>query len=177
MEYKLQIGREELSAEIIDEQERRLRLRLDGIGYEIEYEILSDNWYHLALNREGRSVRLNAFVLDDPDGKTVVINGRSYTVQDTDQLVRRVQKNGSPQQPDRITPPMPAVVVAVPVSKGQRVKKGQAVMVVSAMKMETTLCAPFDGTVVKINAAVNDKVSPGQLLVEIQQEENVPESR
>jgi len=38
------------------------------------------------------------------------------------------------------------------------------------MKMETTLCAPFDGTVVRINAAVNDKVAPGQILVEIDKE-------
>ena len=65
---------------------------------------------------------------------------------------------------------MPSVVVRIPVQIGEHVKKGQSVIVVSAMKMETTLCAPFDGTVVKINVAVNDKVAPGQILVEIEKE-------
>jgi len=37
--------------------------------------------------------------------------------------------------------------------------------------METTLYAPYDGTVLKINAAIKDKVSPGQILVEIEKAE------
>ena len=73
--------------------------------------------------------------------------------------------------PDMITPPTPAVVVKIQVQTGEQVEKGQAVIVVSAMKMETTLYAPYDGTVVKINTAINDKVAPGQILVEIEKTE------
>jgi pyruvate carboxylase len=39
------------------------------------------------------------------------------------------------------------------------------------MKMETTLFAPFDGTVKKVNVAEGDKVMPGDILVDIEKEE------
>jgi len=62
------------------------------------------------------------------------------------------------------------VVISVPVEVGDRVKKGQGVVVLSAMKMETTLTAPFDGTVTQVNAAEGESVSPGQILVDIQRD-------
>jgi biotin carboxyl carrier protein len=40
------------------------------------------------------------------------------------------------------------------------------------MKMETTLNAPFDAQVVKINVAVDDKVAPGDILVDLEAVEN-----
>jgi len=39
------------------------------------------------------------------------------------------------------------------------------------MKMETTLQAPFKGKVLKINVAQGDKVMPGQILADIEREE------
>jgi len=67
---------------------------------------------------------------------------------------------------------MPAVVISIPVSEGDVVEKGQAVVIVSAMKMETTLTAPFNGTVKKINTTEGDKVMPGDILVDIDKSES-----
>jgi biotin carboxyl carrier protein len=67
---------------------------------------------------------------------------------------------------------MPAVVVKIMVAVGQQVKAGEGLVVVSAMKMETTLSAPFDARVVKINVAVDDKVAPGDTLVDLEAVEN-----
>ncbi len=175
MEYKLKIEQTDFSVEVIDQHDRQLNLRLGDGVYEVEYEVVADHWIHMAVNVSGRTGLVNAWVMDGSEGKIIVINGRTYTVQDLDQLTRRVPKGRGANLPDQITPPMPAVVVAVPVAEGERVKKGQAVMVVSAMKMETTLCAPFDGVVAKINATVNDKVAPGQILVEITKDTDLTE--
>jgi len=62
------------------------------------------------------------------------------------------------------------------VSEGDDVEKGQGVVVVSAMKMETTLQAPFKGKVVQINVAEGDKVMPGQILVDIEREKEADSS-
>jgi biotin carboxyl carrier protein len=43
-------------------------------------------------------------------------------------------------------------------------------VVVTAMKMETTLAAPKDGLVKRINTSVQSKVMPGDILVEIEEE-------
>jgi len=64
--------------------------------------------------------------------------------------------------------------VRIMASPGDRVEKGQAVAVVSAMKMETTLQAPFTGTVTRVNTAEGEKVMPGQILMDIEREEEPP---
>ncbi len=48
--------------------------------------------------------------------------------------------------------PMPGKVVAVHVKLNAKVKKGDALLVLEAMKMEHTLVAPFDGVVAELNA-------------------------
>ena len=75
-----------------------------------------------------------------------------------------------------ITPKTPSVVVSVAVNVGDTVSKGQTLVVLSAMKMETTLAAPFDGTVSEVNTAEGDKVAPGDILVVIEKKEEEPEA-
>ena len=58
----------------------------------------------------------------------------------------------------RLTAPMHGKVVALRVQSGDAVKKGQALVVVEAMKMEHTITAPADGTVKFIHAKVGDQV-------------------
>jgi 3-methylcrotonyl-CoA carboxylase alpha subunit len=67
-----------------------------------------------------------------------------------------------------VTPPMPAQVIRLPLSVGQEVKRGEALVVLSAMKMEMTLTAPKDGRVARINTSVGTQVRPGEILVEIE---------
>jgi acetyl/propionyl-CoA carboxylase alpha subunit len=63
--------------------------------------------------------------------------------------------------------PMPGRVSAVKVAAGARVRKGEELLVVEAMKMENALRAPHDGVVRAIHARVGDMVAPGRALVEI----------
>ena len=66
--------------------------------------------------------------------------------------------------------PMPGRVVAVRVVPGQRVAKGEELLVVEAMKMENALRAPRDGVVGAVFAEVDDMVAPGRPLVEMEAE-------
>ena len=116
--------------------------------------------------------RVNAYVSDQSDGKIITIKGKTYFVQDADLLEQnKTRKKGPGSNPTEVTPPMPAVVIAVSVSEGDVVEKGQAVVIVSAMKMETTLFAPFSGKVTKVNVVDGDKVMPGEILVDIEKNE------
>ena len=49
-------------------------------------------------------------------------------------------------------------------SVGQSVKKGDAVVIIEAMKMEIPVVAPEDGTVASINVAVGDAIDSGAVL-------------
>jgi biotin carboxyl carrier protein len=67
-----------------------------------------------------------------------------------------------------ITAPMPGVVLAVHARAGDRLKRGDLVCVVEAMKMELRVEAPGDGTVTKVLCAAGDQVKRGQRLAEFE---------
>jgi 3-methylcrotonyl-CoA carboxylase alpha subunit len=67
-----------------------------------------------------------------------------------------------------ILSPMPGRIIAVEVSQGQTVTKGQKLLTLEAMKMEHTLLAPFDGTVSELNAAPGAQVQVEALLARIE---------
>ncbi len=55
-------------------------------------------------------------------------------------------------------------VFKIEANVGQSVKKGDAVVIIEAMKMEIPVVAPEDGTVASINAAVGDAIEAGAVL-------------
>jgi biotin carboxyl carrier protein len=130
---------------------------------------VSANQLHLVVD----GAPVNVFVAPDAEGTWVWINGRARLVQDADQAVRRSSR-GPGMGPTEVTPPTPASVVKVLVSEGDRIEKGQPAVVVSAMKMEITLNAPYSGTVKAVNTVVGAQVSPGQILVEIERDQEEP---
>ena len=69
--------------------------------------------------------------------------------------------------PQRLMAPMPATVIKVLVSKGQKVRKGDTVVLLEAMKMELPVRALADGTVAAVNCREGDLVQPDQVLIEL----------
>jgi 3-methylcrotonyl-CoA carboxylase alpha subunit len=68
----------------------------------------------------------------------------------------------------KICAPIPATVRRVLVEPGDAVVRGQALLVLEAMKMELTLTAPADGTIAAVRAVVGQLVSEGEELVELE---------
>jgi len=69
-----------------------------------------------------------------------------------------------------ILSPMPGRIIAVFVTEGELVVKGQKLLTLEAMKMEHSLVAPRHGAVAKLNAIEGDQVSAGVMLVRIEKE-------
>ena len=65
----------------------------------------------------------------------------------------------------RLTAPMPGKVIALLVSKGAKVVKGQPLVVMEAMKMEHTIAAPSDGEITELIFSVGDQVDEGAQLI------------
>jgi len=64
-----------------------------------------------------------------------------------------------------LTAPMPGRVVQLLVAAGERVRQGQPLIVVEAMKMEHTIAAPRDGSVAAVHYALGDLVEEGAELI------------
>ena len=75
---------------------------------------------------------------------------------------------GEPRVPGGIYPPMPGKITDVSVEVGDKVKSGQTVCILEAMKMFNELKAPNGGVVKEVNVATGSNVSPDDLLVLIE---------
>ena len=71
------------------------------------------------------------------------------------------------QEGGRLTAPMPGKVVSFAVKAGDKVKAGQPLAVMEAMKMEHTISAPKDGTVAELLYAPGDQVADGAELLKL----------
>ena len=69
-----------------------------------------------------------------------------------------------------VTTAMPGTIVAIKVKIGDKVKAGDGVVVIEAMKMENEIQAAANGTVVAVHVAKGDTVTPDETLIEIQPE-------
>jgi 3-methylcrotonyl-CoA carboxylase alpha subunit len=65
----------------------------------------------------------------------------------------------------KLVAPMPGKIVAVAVSAGEKVKRGQKLVVLEAMKMEHTIVAPSDGTVARVRFKPGEQTAEGEELV------------
>jgi biotin carboxyl carrier protein len=162
VQYKLEINQETIDLEVERDGQNLFTAVIDGQNHQIRYEKISEHTIHLSV--DGR--RTMAFVADTPEGKAVMVKGRVWLVEDAAAPKNR-RKSGPSKGPRDVSPPMPAVVTKIMVAVGDAVTKGQGVVVVSAMKMDMILSAPFEGVVERINAAEGDKVTPMQVLVDI----------
>ena len=66
-----------------------------------------------------------------------------------------------------VTAPMPGNILAVKVSVGQSVKKGETICVLEAMKMENDIPAPQDGVIASINIQKGASVAAGDVLASL----------
>jgi biotin carboxyl carrier protein len=66
-----------------------------------------------------------------------------------------------------IKAPMPGMVLHVMVENGQNIKKGDAIVVLEAMKMENILKSPADGVIKKVHVSMGDKVEKNQIMVNL----------
>lgn len=74
----------------------------------------------------------------------------------------------APAAGEQICAPMPGNILAVNVTAGQTVKKGDVLMVLEAMKMENEIMCPRDGVVASVNTTKGASVESGTLLCVLQ---------
>jgi glutaconyl-CoA decarboxylase len=69
-----------------------------------------------------------------------------------------------------LTAPMPGKILSVEVSHGDRVSRGQTLVILEAMKMKNAIKSPYDGVVLEIRVRPDQTVAHGDLLVQVGEE-------
>lgn len=117
----------------------------------------------VAFDVDGRPVR--ALVTRQRDTIFVAIRGRVFAFATGEAAAGNAAgRTGS----GTTLAPMPGKVVAVLVREGDTVEIGQGLVVIEAMKMESTLAAEIAGVVKRVTVAAGDVVDGGAVLVEVE---------
>ncbi len=134
------------------------RLSLDGHSLDADAVFDGDGSISASLN--GR--RVQARVLHLSGNVVVLMQGRSYAFEPHDPLeaAEHVHDTGK-----ELRAPMPGKVVQIMAKPGDRVRKGQALAIIEAMKMEHTLSAPGDVTVKDMPFRAGDQVGEGAVVI------------
>ncbi len=103
-------------------------------------------------------------VLQTDEGTIVFENGRArvFVAPTAELATHHTASDGA------ILAPMPGTILSVTASIGAAVKKGEALLVMEAMKMEITLAAPFDGRIAALSAKPGAKVAEGTVLAQVE---------
>lgn len=67
----------------------------------------------------------------------------------------------------KLNSPMPGKILSIKTTVGQKVKKGDVILILEAMKMENEIVATDDGTIASINVTAGQSVESGDLLATI----------
>jgi biotin carboxyl carrier protein len=160
MKYVTTIGERQYTIEINHDDQ----ITIDGVASPIDLCAIDETTFSLLIDNASHEALVEAH-----EGEIeVLLYGRLYTARIEDERARRLGQSGEGLHVSSgevmIKSPMPGLIVSIPASEGQAVKKGQTIVVLESMKMENELKAPRDGTITSIKVSPRQSVEQGQPL-------------
>ncbi len=144
---------------------------LDGKPVNADIVKLSANKYHLLINKQSYNLEL---LEKSENGKSmkVLVNGVKQEIAIKDKYDALLSQLGMDKlmgnKNNHIKAPMPGLVLRIMAQEGDTVKKGDALLVLEAMKMENIIKADGEGKVKRINVSTQQAVEKNTLLIEME---------
>ena len=137
-----------------------------GEDLDVSLSVTASAGTRFTVSLDGHRFEADAVLRDE--AISIFADGRGFGFGLPDNLA---DATGDQAAGDVIVAPMPGLVRVVSTEAGAAVAKGDALMVLEAMKMEHTLTAPRDGVVAEVLAAVGDQIADGALLLSMAPED------
>jgi biotin carboxyl carrier protein len=164
MTFSAKLGEQSYTIEIEEIQKSVYRVAVDGNEFLVDGKKTGRTNYSLIVDNRSFEIEVD----HREDEYRVLVDGRNYHVHLVDErrmLVGGSQSGVQLQGRQKVSVPMPGKVVAVLVSEGDKVEKGQGLVIVEAMKMENEVHSPTAGEVKEIKVKPGDTVEGGAVLV------------
>tara|TARA_B100000586_G_scaffold159567_1_gene116169 strand:+ start:169 stop:669 length:501 start_codon:yes stop_codon:yes gene_type:complete len=150
---------------VLNDSDGALRLssvQHDGMETDSPEISITRDDHHGRLRVEIAGTLRLAHVAKVGDSWWIHLDGRIHVVR-----AREPGNAGTEPSEGSLSAPMPGTVLEVHIKEGQRVRKGQTLVVLEAMKMEHRIQAPKAGEVTELHFSVGDRVDMGEILVQI----------
>jgi 3-methylcrotonyl-CoA carboxylase alpha subunit len=144
-----------------------LRLDLPGGAVAAQVKRLGNGRLAVTLAGDAFEARVVRRVAADGIDYTVFAHGESRRLRLVDPL-DVTQYESMAADAGAVRSPLPGKIIDLRVKAGDKVERGQPLLVLEAMKMEHTLTAPADGTVKSVRYAVGEQVAEGAELIEFE---------
>lgn len=128
----------------------------------IAFKVIQDNVYQLGAIVDEQYLKPHFYITDAK--LEMVVNGQYYSLG----ILREDILKDSFENLEQILAPMPGTLVALHVDIGQKVSKGEKLLVIEAMKMEHTVYAPKDGIIKTCHYRIGDSIKEGSELIEFE---------
>jgi biotin carboxyl carrier protein len=164
MKYVASINGNEFIIEIIDEKTvivngKTLTVNFDSVSGQPVYSFIVD----------GKSYE--AYVYPGEEDWQVLLQGQLYPVIVEDEREKRLRAAAGGAVADtgeyHMKAPMPGMVVSISVEEGQKVEKGQVLVILESMKMQNELKSPRAGKINRIRVKSGDSVEQRQTLLSV----------
>ena len=164
MRYITTVEDKQFLVEIIDEK----HVSVDGKVYEVDFESVSGQPVY-SLIVDGKSHE--SYVAPGDHDWQVLLRGRLYPVTVEDEREKRLRSaaGGGVAETGEffLRAPMPGLVVTIPVEEGQKIKKGQVLLILESMKMQNELKSPRDGVIGRVRVKAGETVEQKQTLLSV----------
>lgn len=167
MAFIAKLGERTYTVEIQEIGKSLYRVAVDGNEFLVDGKKTGLANYSLIV--DNRSFEVDVDISEDEYG--VLVDGRTYHIHLIDE--RRVRLGGLQsgiqlEGRQEVSVPMPGKVIAVLVGEGDKVEKGQGLVIVEAMKMENEVRTPVSGEVREVKVKAGEALEAGAVLVVVE---------
>ncbi len=168
MDLELNIDEKTHKVEI-DSKDGKYLVKLGGREFNVDSQLISENCLSLLVNGKAHTV----FIAENQGKKYISVQGEQFCIEEAKAQTdaRSMAESATLKGAPTISSPMPGKVVKVLVGEGDRVEKGQGLVIVEAMKMENEIKSASAGVVKKINFNEGDLVDAAVPIIELELEE------
>lgn len=142
---------------------KKFKFTIHGNQYEVEILNFEDNIAEIDVNGSTYNVEVHREVKTSKTPK--LVRSKSYPSMEADRA--KTSKPADKKGVGTVKAPLPGVILELKVKVGDKVKSGDLLLIMEAMKMENNINSDKEGTVTKVNVNQGDSVLEGDVLIEI----------
>lgn len=168
MSYEVIINDRVATIELLNRDKNQIKIVVDGKKYDVDILMVEEGVYSIIMD----GVSYNIELFENSSSKQYTVNTlyESFDVEivDAESKYLKSRKKDEGDDDHTISTPMPGKVVKIPVSVGDKVKAGDVVIIISAMKMESEYKVKKDRVIKEILVKEGDIVEGHQPLIIIE---------
>ena len=168
MSLEISINKRTANIELLSRDENKIKIKVDDKTYDLDIVMVENGVYSLLMDGKSYNVEL----IQNQSNKKYIVNtlynSNDVEIIDAESKYLKSRKKDDMDENTAISSPMPGKVVKILIKKGDKIKAGETVIIISAMKMESEYKVKKDRLIKDVLVKEGDIIDGNQPLVLIE---------